>query len=379
MRRILALLLTTAMLAGVLTGCGGKETADTAAAGEDVTTAAAGTEAAKEDASGEETAGEDVTMTAAEDDTAAAGTEGDTAGGETIRVGALKGPTAMGMVKLMDDAEAGNTANQYEFTIAAAIDEITPKIVQGQFDIAAMPANVSSVLYNNTDGAVSVLAVNTLGVIYIVETGESVQSVADLKGKTIYASGKGATPEYALNYVLKQNGIDPEKDVTIEYKSEHAECAAALAEAENGIAMLPQPFVTTAQVKNDKIRIALDMTEEWEKVQTGEDKSALITGVVVVRNEFLQAHPEAVAAFMDEYKASTEYVTANVEEAAALIEKYDIVPAAVAQKALPYCNITFIEGEDMKTQLGGYLNTLMEQNADAVGGTLPDEGFYYLR
>ena len=379
MRRILALLLTAAMLAGVLTGCGGKGTADTTAAGEDVTTAAAGTEAAKEDASGEETAGADVTTVAAEDDTAAAGTEGDTAGGETIRVGALKGPTAMGMVKLMDDAEAGNTANQYEFTIAAAIDEITPKIVQGQFDIAAMPANVSSVLYNNTDGAVSVLAVNTLGVIYIVETGESVQSVADLKGKTIYASGKGATPEYALNYVLKQNGIDPEKDVTIEYKSEHAECAAALAEAENGIAMLPQPFVTTAQVKNDKIRIALDMTEEWEKVQTGEDKSALITGVVVVRNEFLQAHPEAVAAFMDEYKASTEYVTANVEEAAALIEKYDIVPAAVAQKALPYCNITFIEGEDMKTQLGGYLNTLFEQNADAVGGTLPDEGFYYLR
>ena len=379
MRRILALLLTTAMLAGVLAGCGGKGTADTTAAGEDVTTAAAGTEAAKEDASSEETAGADVTTAAAEDDTAAAGTEEDTAGGETIRVGALKGPTAMGMVKLMDDAEAGNTANQYEFTIAAAIDEITPKIVQGQFDIAAMPANVSSVLYNNTDGAVSVLAVNTLGVIYIVETGESVQSVADLKGKTIYASGKGATPEYALNYVLKQNGIDPEKDVTIEYKSEHAECAAALAEAENGIAMLPQPFVTTAQVKNDKIRIALDMTEEWEKVQTGEDKSALITGVVVVRNEFLQAHPEAVAAFMDEYKASTEYVTANVEEAAALIEKYDIVPAAVAQKALPYCNITFIEGEDMKTQLGGYLNTLFEQNADAVGGTLPDEGFYYLR
>ena len=161
MRRILALLLTTAMLAGVLTGCGGKGTADTTAAGEDVTTAAAGTEAAKE----EETAGADVTTAAAEDDTAAAGTEGDTAGGETIRVGALKGPTAMGMVKLMDDAEAGNTANQYEFTIAAAIDEITPKIVQGQFDIAAMPANVSSVLYNNTDGAVSMLAVNTLGVI----------------------------------------------------------------------------------------------------------------------------------------------------------------------------------------------------------------------
>lgn len=379
MKRILALILTAAMAVGVLAGCGGKDAADTTAATDVKTTAtaeteAAGTEAAKENGAGGETA------TAAENaTTAAAETEGTADGGVTIRVGALKGPTAMGMVKLMDDAEAGNTENQYEFTIAAAIDEITPKIVQGQFDIAAMPANVSSVLYNNTDGAVSVLAINTLGVIYIVETGESIQSVADLKGKTIYASGKGATPEYALNYVLKENGIDPEKDVTIEYKSEHAECAAALAEAEDGIAMLPQPFVTTAQAKNDKIRIALDMTKEWDKVQTGEDKSALLTGVVVVRNEFLQAHPEAVAAFMDAYKASTEYVNANIEDAAALIEKYDIIPAAVAQKALPYCNITFIEGEEMKTQLGGYLGTLAEQNADAVGGKLPDEGFYYLR
>lgn len=377
MKRVLALVLTVAMAVGMLAGCGGKGAEDTTTAEAAKTTAAAeteavGTEAAKGDAAGgETTAAEDVT-------TAAAGAEGGE-DGVTIRVGALKGPTAMGMVKLMDDAETGNTENRYEFTIAAAIDEITPKIVQGQFDIAAMPANVSSVLYNNTDGAVSVLAINTLGVIYIVETGESIQSVADLKGKTIYASGKGATPEYALNYVLKENGIDPEKDVTIEYKSEHAECAAALAEAEGGIAMLPQPFVTTAQAKNDKIRIALDMTEEWEKAQTGEDKSALLTGVVVVRNEFLQAHPEEVAAFMDEYKASTEYVNANVEDAAALIEKYDIIPAAVAQKALPYCNITFIEGEEMKTQLGGYLGTLAEQNTDAVGGKLPDEGFYYLR
>ena len=376
MKRILAWVLTAAMAAGVLSGCGGKGGTETTAEKDAVTTAAAVTEAEKESASEADTtaAAENVTTEAAESENAGAA-EGDV----TLGVGALKVPTAMGMVKLMDDAEAGNTANRYEFTIAAAIDEITPKIVQGQFDIAAMPANVSSVLYNNTDGAVSVLAINTLGVIYIVETGDSIQSVADLKGKTIYASGKGATPEYALNYVLKENGIDPEKDVTIEYKSEHAECAAALAEAENGIAMLPQPFVTTAQAKNDKIRIALDMTEEWEKVQTGEDKSSLLTGVVVVRNEFLQAHPEAVAAFMDEYKASTEYVNANVEDAAALIEKYDIIPAAVAKKALPYCNITFIEGEEMKTRLGGYLGTLAEQNADAVGGKLPDEGFYYIR
>lgn len=297
-----------------------------------------------------------------------------------VRVGALKGPTAMGMVKLMDDAEAGATTNDYTFTIAAAIDEVTPKIVQGEFDIAAVPANMSSVLYNNTDGAVSVLAINTLGVLYVVETGDTVHSVADLKGKTIYASGKGATPEYALNYVLEQNGIDPATDVNIEYKSEHTECVAALAQDENGIAMLPQPFVTTAQAKNDQIRIALDLNEEWEKAQgDAADKSALVTGVVVVRNEFLNAHPEAVQAFMDAYKASTEYVNANTADAAALIEKYDIVPATVAEKALPYCNITFVEGAGMKTQLSGYLNVLLAQNPQSIGGKLPDDAFYYTR
>ncbi len=286
----------------------------------------------------------------------------------------------MGMVKLMEDAEAGDTANEYSFTISAAIDEVTPKIVQGAYDIAAVPANLASVLYNSTDGAVQVLAVNTLGVLYIVETGDSVQSVADLKGKTIYASGKGATPEYALDYLLSANGIDPEKDVTIEYKSEHSECVAAIAQTENGIALLPQPFATTAQAKNENIRIALDLTEEWEKVQEdAEEKSALITGVVVIRKEFAGQNPEAVAAFLDEYKSSTDYVNANVEEAAALIEKQDIVPAAVAKKALPYCNITCIEGAEMQSMLGGYLSVLMEQNPKAVGGALPDDAFYYSR
>ena len=183
-----------------------------------------------------------------------------------VKVAALKGPTAMGMVKLMDDSDNGDTgANQYTFTIAATPDEVTPQIVQGNVDIAAVPANLASVLYNKDGVNVSVLAVNTLGVLYIVENGETVQSVEDLKGRTIYASGKGATPEYALNYMLQANGIDPEKDVTIEYKSEHSECVAALAADEDAVAMLPQPFVTVAQTQNENIRVALDMTEEWQK------------------------------------------------------------------------------------------------------------------
>lgn len=293
-----------------------------------------------------------------------------------IKVAALKGPTAMGMVKMMDDAK---TTKNYEFQIKAAIDEITPLLVKGDVDIAAVPANLASVLYNNTEGEVKVLAINTLGVLYIVENGESIKSISDLKGKTIYTSGKGATPEYTLNYILKENGIDPEKDVTIEYKSEHAECVAILASEENAIAMLPQPFVTTAQTKNDKIRIALDMNNEWDKLQQKEDKSALVTGAIVVRTQFLEEHTELVNKFLDAYKDSVEYVNSNIEEAAVMIEEQDIIPAAVAKIALPYCNIVFIEGEEMKTKLSGYYTILFEQNKKSVGGSLPDDTFYYKR
>lgn len=291
-----------------------------------------------------------------------------------VNVIALKGPTAMGLVGFMDGAEAGRiTDHEYHFEIAAAADEVTPKLVQGQVDIAAVPANLAAVLYNNTEGSVQVLAVNTLGVIYIVESGDTVSDISDLKGKTIYASGKGATPEYALNYILAQNGIDPEKDLTIEWKSEHAECLSALMAQENAIAMLPQPFVTTAQTKSDKIRVALDLTQEWDRIGTD---SALLTGVVVARKEFVDANPAAVEAFMEHYAESVAFVNENVEDAAALIEKYDIVPAAVAKKAVPDCNIVFITGDEMKQKLSGYLRVLMEQNPKSVGGALPGDDFY---
>lgn len=298
-----------------------------------------------------------------------------------VNVMALKGPTAMGMVKMMDDAEAGKLTNEnYNFSIAASVDEVTPKLVKGEADIAAVPANLASVLYNNTDGGVQVLAINTLGVLYIAENGDTIQSVKDLEGKTIYASGKGATPEYALNYILSANGLDPQKDVTIEWKSEHSECVAAMAKDDTAIAMLPQPFLTTAQTKNENIRMALDLTEEWEKVQENADeKSALLTGVVVVRTDFAKENPEAVADFLDNYKASVDFVNSDADTGAALVGKYDIVPEAVAKKAIPKCNIVYIDGEDMKTQLSGYLNVLMEQNPKAVGGQLPGDDFYYSR
>ena len=298
-----------------------------------------------------------------------------------VEVMALKGPTAMGMVKFMDDVDSGSvTSENYNFSIAASADEVTPKLVQGEADIAAVPANLASVLYNKTQGQVEVLAVNTLGVLYIVENGDTVQSVENLRGKTIYASGKGSTPEYALEYVLSANGIDPETDVTIEWKSEHSECVAAITSSENGVAMLPQPFVATAETQNPSIRTALDLTEEWDKAQeTGENNSALITGVVVARADFAEENPEAVEDFMTRYQESVDYVNSNTEAAAELVGKYDIVTAEVAKTALPECNIVFMEGEEMKEKLSGYLEVLKGQNPEAVGGEVPGDDFYYSR
>ena len=295
---------------------------------------------------------------------------------------ALKGPTAMGMVQMMSESGEGGSLAQrgYSFQLAGAIDEVTPLLVQGKVDIAALPANLASVLYNNTEGAVQVLAVNTLGVLYIVERGDTVQSVSDLKGRTIYASGKGATPEYALNYILAGNGLDPESDVTIEWKSEHAECLAALMAEDDAIAMLPQPFVTTAKTKSEDLRVALDLTAAWDELQAGaEAPSALLTGVVVVRREYAEANPDAVNAFLDDYAASVAFVNENVDEAAALIGGFEIVPEAVAKQAIPACNIVFIEGDELQQKLSGYLQVLFEANPQAVGGALPDDAFYYKR
>ena len=296
-----------------------------------------------------------------------------------MQVGAMIGPTAMGMVKLMEEDAAGETApNDYSFTLSASPDEVTPLLAKGELDIAAVPANLAAVLYQNMDQNLSVLAINTLGVLYIVEDGDSIHAVSDLKGKTIYASGKGATPEYGLYYILEENGLNPETDVTIEWKTEHAECIAALAANPDAIAMLPQPFVTSAQMQNENLRIALDLSAEWDALQAGEENpSGMITGVVVVRNDFLAEHEEAVALFMEQYAASVEYVQENNEEAAALIEQFDILKADVAQRALPYCNITYITGEEMQAKLSGYLEVLYEQNPKAVGGALPENTFYY--
>lgn len=294
----------------------------------------------------------------------------------TFRIAGLKGPTTMGMVKLMSDAEAGETHQDYQVTMYGAADEVVPLLVKGDIDLAAIPANLAANLYNQTEGKVQVAAINTLGVLYVVTTGDDVKSVEDLKGKTVYSTGKGTTPEYVLNYILKENGIDPEKDLTVEYKSEATEVAAALQAADEGaIAVLPQPYVTAAQSQIEGLNVALNLTEEWNEVSTDSD---LVTGVLVASTEFIEQNEAAFEEFLKDYQASIEWVNSNTADAAELVANYGIVAKApLAQKALPACNITYVDGAEMKTKLSGYLQVLFDQNPKAVGGAMPGDDFYY--
>lgn len=293
----------------------------------------------------------------------------------TIRIGGLSGPTSMGLVKLMEDSANGETDNTYEFAdLASDSSAFVAPLAQGEIDIAAVPSNLASVLYNNTDGQVQVIAVNTLCVLDVLERGESIQSMSDLKGKTIYATGQGATPEYTLRYLLSENGVNPDSDITIQWCSDTTEALSYITNDETAIAVLPQPFVTVALTKVEGLRIALDLNDEWTKLESGCEQ---VTGVLVVRTEFARQYPNALETFMKEYEASINFLSEDTEKAAELIEKYGIVAATVAGKALPSCHIVYETGSQMKESLSGFLQILYNENPASVGGSLPGDDFYY--
>ncbi len=354
-----------------LTGCssGDKAAVETTAAAAPETTAAettaAGTSAA-ESAASEAASDESVSGKAVSDE-------------PVVRIGGLKGPTTMGLVKLMDDAANKTANNNYEFTMVTAADELTALIAAGKVDIALLPANLASVLYNKTNGGVSVIDINTLGVLYLVSSDTSIETVDQLKGKTVYLPGKGTTPEYALRYLISASGLSGD-DVTLEFKSEASEVASILAEEPTAIGLLPQPFVTSALAQNDKLSIVMDLTKAWDEYQTEGKGSRLVTGVTIVNNEFLESNTDSVNTFLEEHEASILFTESDPDTAAELIAAAGIIPKApLAKKALPFCNIKFLSGEEMKAALSGYLEVLFEQNAASVGGALPDDTFYYMQ
>ncbi len=379
----------------VLIGCKTSTSAssDTSAATVEAASEAANDEAAsKEDTSSENTSPE---TDASREETSAAVSDTENSeendneneddieavdqNGAQIRIGSLKGPTSMGLVFLMEMSENGKTANDYEFTMVTAADELLPKVISGELDMALLPANVASVLYNRMDGAISVIDINTLGGLYAVTADDSIQSIADLKGRTIYMTGKGTTPDYVFRYLLSENGLS-DSDLTLEYKSEPTEVAALLQQEDGAVGVLPQPFVTAVCAQNKDLKTPLDLTAEWDKTQkSSSSPSRMVTGVTVVRNDFLEKEPEAVKIFLSEHEKSAAYTKEQTQKAAELVVKTGIIEKApIAELALPKCNITCITGTQMKDALSGYLQVLYDQDPKSVGGELPGDEFYYL-
>lgn len=375
--RMLAAVLAASMLAG----CGASSTpqATTAAvteanADDQKTSAAAEETTAAETAQATEAAAE--TTAAAEKTEESSAAEVLTIGeasDDVLRVGSLKGPTTMGLVNLMSEVESGAKSG-YSFEMQSQPDVIMSELVSGKLDIALLPANVAAVAYNKTKHGVSAIDINTLGVLYCVTGDENIKSVKDLAGKTVLSTGQGASPEYVLNYLLEKNGVT---DCDVQFKSEATEIAALLKQDPAQIAILPQPFVTVATAQNDQLKVAFSLTDEWKSVSPD---SKLLTGVTVVRNEVLENRAAEVDQFIADHQASTEKAATDVDATAELVAKYGIIAKApVAKKALPNCNIVAIAGDEMKTDLAGYLQVLFDANPKSVGGTMPEDDFYYIQ
>lgn len=351
------------LAAGILAGCGGDDAQTPAPASETV---------GEEEDAGTETAAEASEDTVSENTASEETAEALDYDGTVIRVGSLKGPTTMGLVNLMKASEEETSQGAYTFTMASDPSEIVASVASGDLDIAMVPANLAATLYNKTEGGVSVIDINTLGVLYGVTADESISSIADLAGKTVLTTGQGATPEYALNYLLAANGIT---DCTLEFHSEATEIAALLQEDPMKIAVLPQPFVTVAEAQNESLRTAFSLTDAWDEVT--DNGSRFLTGATIVRNAYLEEHPDAVAVFMAEHAESAAEAVSDTEGTAALVAEYGIIEKApIAQKALPYCNIVCITGTEMKEALSGYLEVLYEADPSSVGGALPADDFY---
>lgn len=292
-----------------------------------------------------------------------------------VRFGVLKGPTGIGACQLLSLNEEGKTRNKYSVTLLSEATDMIAQIAAGQLDIAAIPTNAAAALYNKTSGAVRLAALNTAGVLYVLENGDSIKSVADLKGKTIYAVGQGSNPEYVLRFILSQNGIDPDKDAELVFM-DSAELTTRAATGEIGVCMLPVPAVTTVLMKNKSMRTALDLSKEWDSLNTS---GILTMGCIVVRSDFAKNHPIEVMAFLDEYGSSINFTKQNPSQAAQLCAKFSIVPsAAVAEKAIPDCNLIYICGDDVRPAIEGYLKVLYDFNPKSIGGKMPGDDFYSL-
>ncbi len=294
-----------------------------------------------------------------------------------ISVMVLNGTTGFGAAKLIDDSKNGTAALNYKFSVESDASAVNAALINGSVDIAALPTNAAAVVYNKTQGGVKVAAVNTLGVLYVVENGDTVKSFSDLKGKTLYVPGQGSNPEYITAYLCEKNGLKVGEDITLDFTyNAPADLRTAVASGKVELAVLPEPMVTIAKSANDKLNTALDLTAEWDKVA---QKDSLMQGCIMVSKKFAEENPNELNKFLEEYSASVTFVNENPKEASEMIAEHGIFEkAAVAQKAIPGCNLCYISGDSMKKSLSTFFNIMLDADPKSVGGAVPSDDIYYL-
>ncbi len=293
---------------------------------------------------------------------------------EKVNVFALKGPTGIGLTGVMENTD------DYNFTLAGAADEIVAAIASGSADIAACPTNLAATLYKKTNGNVQLMALNTLGVLHVVSNDPSIDSFDDLAGRKLYATGQATVPEYALRYILEQNGLADK--VEVEFVAEHSELATLMAAGKVELGMLPEPHVTSVLMQNKDMQTVIDVTEAFESAaaKAGNENMVLSMGCVIVRRAFAEQNPEKVSAFLDAYSASVAMVNGDPAAAGELVQKHGVMPkAAVAARAIPNCHIVFVEGEAVRAQVEPLYQVLLAANPASIGGALPGDDFYYVR
>jgi NitT/TauT family transport system substrate-binding protein len=289
---------------------------------------------------------------------------------DALRIGSMKGPTSIGLADMMQQ-------DQGEFTVVGAADELTPLLLQDQIDIALVPANVAAVLYARTEGQIQVIDVNTLGVLYGISADENISNIEDFRGRTVYMTGKGSVPEYTFMALLDAAGIS-EDELTIEFCSEPTEVVAQITKQNDAIGILPQPYATACTLKNENLHTVLDLTESWAEI-TGGQKGDMVTGVTVAKTSTIQDHEGAIELFLQRHEASTEVAVNDPSAIVAKVVELGIIEnETLAEKAIPNCNVVCYTGEEMKEALSGYLDALFQQNAAALGGSMPGDDFYFL-
>lgn len=291
-----------------------------------------------------------------------------------IKIGVLNGPTGIGAVSIMDKADNGEYP-KYKFTLSPEVSDIVARLSNGDLQIGALPTNVAANLYNKTNGGVKIIAVNCLSVLYVIENGNDIKTPGDMKGKTVYVNGQGANPEFMLNYILRNAGLEPGEDVNIIF-ADPTEISAKMVSGEASLALLPVPAATAVMMKNPDVRVALDMGEEYKKASG--DESELTMGCLVARKDFADENPDEIELFLDRYRKSIDFTNESVEDAAKLVAKYGITGnEKIAEKAIPEAAVVCITGNEVRKSLEGYLKVLYEADPKSVGGALPADDFYY--